>query len=377
MGKSMDCQQLAAKTCKSFMKRGAGAFAALALLVAMQAAPAAAQSGADAFAGTWDTFTNIPPFTHFDLTLTRVGQTHLTGSYHTLPTDPMGHLEGNVDASGTHLNYFWSVGQLTGSGSFDLFGNQIAGTWMTAGPSPVGGTWNGTRKSAGLGGGISISGGGITLKIPPLGGGTSGGGVTLSLGDTGAAPSAGAGQPPANLPIARITSGASVHSTASKNSPIVATLGAGSMVAYEPACPGGSCKVYWNGGSGFVPSQLLDFSPVGGGGGVSPPPGTGAGTPGSNTFTGTWKVQLIPDGGSPFEYYLQINQAGSKATAKVNSTPQVNLQCTASGAQLSCSWNTSGIAYSGNFSRAGNQISGNWQSNKSVPMTGSWAGTRM
>ena len=350
------------------------AFVGGAFLFAVHATLAHAD-GADAFAGTWDTYTSVQPFPHFDLKLTKVTATHLSGTYRPRPVDPVGHLEGDVDASGTRLDYAWSVGALTGTGSFDLAGNQIAGQWTTDGPTPFVGTWAGTRKGSAPS--LSISPGGITLTAP------GGLGITVPLGAGAqpAPPAGGGGGVPPGLPTAAITTDTSVHGGPGKNTSVVGKLPAGLIVFYEPACPNGYCKVYGNGVQGFVWNQLLDFSGGDGSAGVSPPSdgSEGAPPPSMNQagFSGIWKLQLVPDGGTAFTYYLQINQTGNKATAKVNSVPPVNMQCQLSGALLTCSWSDSGIGYSGDFSRAGNQVSGNWTSNESLPLTGTWIGTRM
>jgi hypothetical protein len=355
--------------------RAIAAFAGVVFLFAVHATVARAD-GADAFVGTWDTYTSVQPFPHFDLKLTKVTATHLSGTYRPRSVDPLGHLEGDVDASGTRLDYAWSVGALTGTGSFNLVGNQITGQWATDGPTPFLGTWAGSRKGSAPS--VSLSSKGITLTAP---GGLD---VTIPLGgDTQPAPQAGgAGGVPPGLPTAAITTDTNLRGGPGKNTSVVGKLPAGLVVFYEPACPNGYCKVYGNGVHGFVWNQLLDFSGGDGSSGVSPPSDGSEGLPSPPSmnqagFSGIWKLQLVPDGGTAFTYYMQITQTGNNATAKVNSVPPVNLQCQLSGALLTCSWSDSGIEYSGNFSRAGNQVSGNWTSDESQPLTGTWIGTRM
>ena len=356
---------------------------AVALLVALAGGTAAQANPADGFVGTWDSYTNVQPFPHFALNLTATGPASIHGTYQPQPTDPLGQVDGTVDPSGKTLTYTWSLGTLAGTGTFVLSGNQINGTWQTYPPNSVSGTWNGAR--AGTAGGVSVSGGGITFTLP------GGVGITFPLPPGAAGTSTGPAPSPTptpsptpvvvppGLPTTTVVSAANVRAAGNKTGAIITTIGAGSVVAYEPACPGGYCRIYFQDTTGTNQTGYVYKTLLGLGGTSASSGGSSSGTaPGVADFSGSWSLAVDAPGQPTETYQLQITQSGASATGSLTSTPPSTFNCTVAGNQMSCSWIVSGTTVDGDLTLSGTTMSGTWYIDGSPPASGgSWQGTHL
>ena len=357
---------------------------AVLVLAVVAGAPAAVASPADNFVGIWETYTNVQPFPHFNLTFAATGPAQVHGTYQPQPTDPLGQVDGTVDGTGKILTFTWSLGTLAGTGTFVLSGNQINGTWATNPPNSVGGTWN--RVRAGTAGGVSVSGGGLTVTLPggfgltvplPPGVTTTGSGSTPTPAPTPTPPPTPVVVPP-GLPNATVTSPANVRAAGNKTAPILTMVGAGSVVAYEPGCPGGYCRVYYQDASGtnqtgYISKNLLDLS---GGSASSGGGSSGGSAPGAADFSGSWTFAIEAPGQSTVTYALDIVQTGATAVGNLGSDPPSALNCTVSGNQMTCTWVVSGTTVDGDLTLSGTTMSGTWYVDGSPSTGGSWQGTR-